>query len=234
MLSKIRNKVFYAFSIIVICVYPVNYVVAEGAEQLKQIDYLISSHTFDKALEKLDEAIKFAPNNAELYRKKGYCLLISGAFKGAVENYDKAIALGDTSSGNLTNKAAALIKQGKPQEALEVTTIALSRTDGKIAENYHHLCGALTGLEKFKDAIVACDKAIYLEPGYAQIRGTRAVVLYSLKKYAEALIEISAAIELNSYLAELYYIKGIILNKLHREQEALKMFQKAASLKKYL
>jgi len=234
MLSKVKNKLLYAFYIIVICISSVNCVVAEDAEQLKQINYLTSSHAFDKALEKLDEAIKLTPNNAKLYRKKGYCLLMSGASKEAVENYDKAMALGDTSVGNLTNKSAALIQQRKYQEAFEETTIALSREDGKIAENYHHLCGALSGLEKFRDAIVACDKAIALEPRYAQIRNTRALVLYNLKQYEEALIEISTAIELNSYIPEQYYSKGIILNRLHREQEALEMFQKAAHLKKYL
>tara|TARA_B110000503_G_scaffold132528_1_gene208582 strand:+ start:2908 stop:3225 length:318 start_codon:yes stop_codon:yes gene_type:complete len=101
----------------------------------------------------LDEAIKFDLNNAKLYSKKGYYLLMSGSFKKAVENYDKAIALGDSSISNLTNKAAALIGLNKYQEAFEITTIALSKGDGKTAENYHHLCGALTGLDKFRDAI---------------------------------------------------------------------------------
>tara|TARA_B110000503_G_scaffold132528_1_gene208583 strand:+ start:3206 stop:3457 length:252 start_codon:yes stop_codon:yes gene_type:complete len=80
---------------------------------------------------------------------------------------------------------------------------------------------------------VACDKAVFLEPSYAQIRGTRAVTLWGLRRYQEALREIDIAIKLNPYILELYYNKGTILQKLHREQEALDMFKKAARLKKY-
>tara|TARA_B110000503_G_scaffold132528_1_gene208581 strand:+ start:2755 stop:2907 length:153 start_codon:yes stop_codon:yes gene_type:complete len=50
MLSKLKNKVLYALYIIVICVHPINYVLAEDAEQLKQIEHLTSSQAFEKAL----------------------------------------------------------------------------------------------------------------------------------------------------------------------------------------
>jgi tetratricopeptide (TPR) repeat protein len=234
MLSNLKNNILYVLSMIVICIHPINYTLAEDAQQLEQIEYLTSSHAFEKALEMLDEAIKFEPNNAKLYKKKAYCLLLSRSYKEAVENYDKAIELGDTSTSNLTNKAAALIPLKRYQEVFELTTIALSKKDGKTAENYHHLCGALTGLDKFKDAIVACNTAVSLEPSYAQIRATRSSTLWGLKRYEEALADIDTAINLNPSLPDLYYNKGLILQGLHREQEALGMFQKAARLKKYL
>lgn len=209
---------------------------SKNQEQIKEeISYLISANEFMRALALLDNVIGLIPDNAELYRNKGYCLLRLNKFTEAIETYNKAIELDPYVSSAYTNKAASLFGLGKYKESLIETNKALEISvdnEGR-AENLHHLCGALTSLEQFDKALEACNEAIRLDPFYAEIYGTRAATLYGLKRYKDSLNDCDKGIELNPNIAGLYYNKGVVLRKLHRELEAVESFKKATKLKGY-
>ncbi len=56
---------------------------------------------------------------------------------------------------------------------------------------------ALNGLARYKDAIIEFNKAIALNPKWADIHYNKSVVLCNLKKYKEAIMELNKAIKLN-------------------------------------
>jgi len=84
---------------------------------------------------------------------------------------------------------------------------------------------------KYELAIKAIEKAIELEPDYAEAWNNKGVALGKLGRHDEALKAYEKAIELKRDYAEAWYNKGVALGKLGRHDEALKAYEKAIELK---
>ncbi len=74
---------------------------------------------YDKALEKLDEAISMDINNSEAYNLKGLVLMNSNRYTEALSAFDKSIEIDSKYLAPLINKGIVFMKIQKYNEAID-------------------------------------------------------------------------------------------------------------------
>ena len=82
-----------------------------------------------------------------------------------------------------------------------------------------------------RDAIPAFDKALRLNPRYAEAYNARGVTYNEMAEYERALKDYDAALGLNPQYAEAYFNRGNTYNDLGQEDKALKDYDEAIRLK---
>jgi len=85
-------------------------------------------------------------------------------------------------------------------------------------------------LSKYEEAIAAYDKAISLNPEYADAWIYRGVAKHDLKRYEEAITDFDKAIALNPDFAEAWNCRGAAKANLQRHEEAIADLDKAILL----
>ncbi|MBE9215867.1 tetratricopeptide repeat protein [Plectonema cf. radiosum LEGE 06105] len=85
-------------------------------------------------------------------------------------------------------------------------------------------------LQRYQDALSNYQKAIEIQPEYAQAWNGKGKVLYELNSYQEALLAYDKAIQIVPDYQESWSGRGFVLNKLQRFQEAISSFDKALTL----
>lgn len=119
-------------------------------------------------------------------------------------------------------------KQAKPALDLYKQAIALNP---KSSEAQWGRCYSLNVLEKFTEAIAACDAALKLNPNYAEALWSKGYALDRQQKDQQALVLYERAIALKPNLAEAWSNKGTALLQLDRPAEAVAAFDQATRLK---
>ncbi|MGA9431839.1 MAG: tetratricopeptide repeat-containing glycosyltransferase family protein, partial [Xanthobacteraceae bacterium] len=89
----------------------------------------------------------------------------------------------------------------------------------------------LHALERYAEALAACDHAIALQPDYAEAQTNRANTLTVLRRYDEALEACSRALALAPDYVEAFCYRGDALHGLQRFDEALVGFDHALALR---
>lgn len=148
-----------------------------------------------------------------------------------------------------TNKGVALAKLEKYEAALECfnkatklnpenplawrwkgTTIFNMSKDKGIIERTGKLNNTKYDISRFEEALKAFEKAIEIEPDYADAWFGKGAILGGLGRYEEALNAINEAIKLNPKDSGAWWNKGVALQKLGRYGEAEKAFKKAIKI----
>ncbi len=80
---------------------------------------------YDKALEKLDEAISMDTNNSHAYNLKGLALMNCNRYSEALSAFDKSIEIDSKYLAPLKNKGIVSMKNQKYNEAIDIFTNAL-------------------------------------------------------------------------------------------------------------
>lgn len=117
----------------------------------------------DRALSLMNMAIVHFPENSQFHFFLGNLLSTQGDFSNAVHRYQKAIDLGDSSSGLLSGLGAALIQVGRQDEAIDVLSRAQQMTPEcpLTASNYLlaiQYSSQLTRAEKFAAATTFAER----------------------------------------------------------------------------
>ena len=84
---------------------------------------------------------------------------------------------------------------------------------------------------KYLEAIECFNKALEIDPEYAEAWNNKGISLRKLGRYEEAIECYDKALEINPRLAESWHNKGIALNELGRYHEAQKCLRIAGMLK---
>jgi tetratricopeptide (TPR) repeat protein len=129
----------------------------------------------------------------------------------------------------LVNKASALLKLGRNDDALKASEKAID-LDPNYVIAWNNKAAALINLGKYNDGLMAAEKAIELDPKYATAWSNRASALNSLGKYDEGLLAAEKAIELNPSYAIACSNKASALINLGKNDEALLAAEKATEL----
>ena len=123
------------------------------------------------------------------------------------------------SLGNIINQALSLHAKGNILEASKWYQYLIKKgiNDQRIFSNYGII---LKDSNKFKEAILLTQKAIDLNPDYANAHANMGLILSDMQKYKEAEIATRKAIQLNPNFSEAYSNLGNILGELDKLKEA--------------
>ena len=97
-------------------------------------------------------------------------------------------------------------------------------------KDYYNQGNDLLASEKHEEALAAYDKAIELDPDYANAWDSRGVSLDNLEKYEKAISSYDKAIKLDPDYANAWYNRGNSLDDLKRYEEAIASYDKAIEL----
>jgi eukaryotic-like serine/threonine-protein kinase len=130
----------------------------------------------------------------------------------------------------LLSQADQLRQQGQSQPALDhyQQVIALNP---KLAEAQWGSCYSLNALEKFAEAMTACDAALVIKPDYAEAIWSKGYSLDRQQQDQEALKLYEQAIAIKPDFAEAWNNKGAALLQLNQPTEAVAAFDQAVRLK---
>jgi len=104
-------------------------------------DLCQSQMNFDQSVKYYSKALEFAPNNANLFQKRGYSFYRLVEFPLAIENYSKAINLDPTLSEAWFQRGEVLYRLGEIVQALrDFERCLLLNPDHGKAKAFTHLC----------------------------------------------------------------------------------------------
>jgi tetratricopeptide (TPR) repeat protein len=87
-----------------------------------------------------------------------------------------------------------------------------------------------TNAGQYADALASYDKAVFIQPGYADAWLNRGVVLENLGRYSEAVDSYDKAIVLQPSFAQAWFNRGVALRKLGRYADAIVSYDKAIAI----
>lgn len=157
-------------------------------------------------------------------------ILMSQKRYGEAEPYlQTAVKAGATSDVTFYNYGLVLKALGRPDEALERFTEAITLNPGN-ADSWNNRGTVLNELKNPARAIDDFDRALALNPASAAPLFNKARSLAELKRYDEALAAHDQALAINPGLAEAWYGRGFVFHQLQRHDDAARAYARALQL----
>ncbi len=220
---------------------------------------------FEKALEAFEHALELEPENTFAWNGKGNTLCERGKYREALEAYETLMGLDHGSLPARYNRGVVLIRlKGRKKEYDEVLEKRLKIAFKKFldisekipeenldSETWKYRGFARAGLDQYRGALEAFEKALELNSGDPSLELCRGLVLIYLKRYEEALgalekvdkdeVESEGSgktflrkkalqkkpFQKKSFQEVLWNAKGFALDALEKPWEALEAFERA-------
>ncbi|TAL04548.1 MAG: glycosyltransferase family 41 protein [Rhodospirillaceae bacterium] len=171
-----------------------------------------------------------SPNlNLDELLHKGMRLHQENQFDEAAAIYGEILALCPLHFNALHLLGVLRNQTGHPDEAIRLITAALEIQENAAAFLNRGL--ALSTLGRHGESLAEYDRAIALQPDYAEVFNVRGNSLKELNRADDALASYDRAIALNPDYAEAFNNRGTLLSRLKRHDEALSDFDRAILLR---
>jgi tetratricopeptide (TPR) repeat protein len=171
-----------------------------------------------------------AETSAE-WLEEGNLLYQHSNYTGAIDAYDKAIALDQYFAIAWCNKGLALSNLARYNEAIEAYNKAIA-IDKNYKKPWYNKGNDLDKLGRYEEAIEAYDKAIAIDQNYTDAWYNKGNDLYKLKQYEKAIEAYNKAIAIDPNLAYAWNNKGLAFFELGRYEEAIEAYNKAIAIDK--
>lgn len=183
----------------------------------------------------LEGAITFASRAIELdaedysaFEMRGKARFQQGHFEQAIQDFDESIRLHST-TGAMINRAIAHQRQGNLNAAIEDLGAVI-----EVDENNHrawYSMGNCFLVARLNDQAMKCyQRAIELDPSFAEVYAQRAYLHFEKGKLPKALADCETALSYNPNTYQAHYMIGMIQNDLGEYQKALASLNQAAQL----
>jgi tetratricopeptide (TPR) repeat protein len=160
----------------------------------------------------IDAALKLEPDKEEALAAKAHLLSRTGNHAEAIQLYDRAISVSLDGSNLELDRAIALQKAGRLQEA-KAGFLAAYQT-AKTAGDFDRICFAKAADNVLlESALEDCRHAFRLDPKYPALPESLGLALLKLGKLQDALADLNKAVDENSG-AEAYLIRAIVRSRL--------------------
>jgi len=169
-----------------------------------------------------------AGEEAKRLFEEGNRLFEGGKYQGAVESYDKALAIDPKDAAAWYNRGNALGDEGKYQKAVESYDKALA-IDPNDAAAWYNLGNALDELGKYQEAVENYDKALAIDPKDALTWYNKAVASYECEDYSRAQQCAEEALKFGED-AGCWNLIGLARFQMGEERDALDAFLRAVEL----
>ena len=199
------------------------------AQQLATIGSVFSEKgEYEKALEKLNEAISLDDKNFLAYNNLAHLHSMLGKFDKAIDYGTKAIELEPKNTSGYHNRATYYLKINKTNEAIDDLKKALEIDPG-YPDAWNTLGMALYYNDENNEAIEKVTKAIELDPKKFEFYNNRGNIFLKMEKYTEAIKDFKNALNIKENPIS-YNLQGVALSNLERYDEAIDYFRKATEL----
>ncbi len=186
----------------------------------KKANALHNLKQYDEAINAYNKAIAIDPEFAPALYYKGRVLLDLKRYDEAIASFDKAIAIKPSYDAALSEKEHTLWLRDH-SHGKEPSDRAIAFLNKGIA---------LYDLKQYDEAINAYNKAIAIDPEYANNFYNKGLALYKSGRYDEAITTLNKAIAINSNEFDNFYSKGLALYQLGRYDEAITTLNKAIAI----
>ncbi len=200
---------------------------------------------YRQGVEDANKAIQLDPNpnTPYSYYHRAKSLAALGNYQEAIEDYGRAIQIDPTYSWSFFYRGLAFMNLGKIDQAREDFKKAAS-LGNKEAQSCLRADGTLSAVAWYtkglrlrssypknnREALKAFDKAIEIDPNYAQAYLQRAYIYNDGGQYPESLRESDRAIKLDPKLAMAFNSRGVARTGMRDYREGIKDFNKAIEL----
>ena len=168
-------------------------------------------------------------STAEDWFKEGLKKQTKGDYRGAIADYDQAIALDPEHAVAYSNRGAIYYALGQYPQAIADYDQAIA-LNPEYAVAYSNRGAIYYTLGQYPQAIADYDQAIALNPEYAEALSNRAATYTALKQYPQAIAGYDQAIALDSEHAGAYLNRGITYKETGKIAQAKQDLQMAAKL----
>jgi tetratricopeptide (TPR) repeat protein len=148
--------------------------------------------------------------------------MLVNEFERAIEMFDTSITDGTNASLSHFGKGTAHYKHAEAYAYIAAPDNKKSATSSNSIKAYH-----------YREAVKHFDKAISLNPDFAEAHYNKGVAEMALSDFDTAIKDFDTAITLNPDLAEAHYNKGIILIQQGKTDEAITALSRAGELGLY-
>jgi len=185
----------------------------------------------------LAEEENSAENSSDYWLTIAYGLSANGSYEEAIEAYDNAILIDPENGIFWINKANALGRLNRTDEAIEAYQKALDITNNTLKTNPQNCIAwsdkglLLHNVGNFEEAVRAFDNATDIDPEYEMAWMMKGVIQASeLHRYDEAVLAFDGALQANPEDAQAWSLKGDALKESGRQAEAEAAYAKAREL----
>jgi tetratricopeptide (TPR) repeat protein len=192
---------------------------------------------FEEAVGYFQQALRFEPDNSELWYNLGAALSAAGRYEEAIGCYHKAIGLKPDYYKALNNLGAILSTEGRYDEAIEYFQRA-KRIQPNFFDTLKNLGSALAATGRFEEAIQCYRQAIQISPNHPETLVYLGMTLGQAGRNPEAVDAYRAALKLNPDLPAALNNLALILATSSRDDlrngpEAVQLANRACQLTQY-
>lgn len=192
---------------------------------IEEIITLLHLNFPKKALQRIEEALKFNVKSQKLFFLKGCVLSQQKNYRQAISFFISAIKNGENSANAFSELAMAyfLLKDYKKARIYFnfAHKICSGQSDFAIRQSYYEAL-SLKELKQYKKALAVLNKisAAYKSEYFTDILSLQSICCYHLGKTKEALVYINASIGTNPALSQSYKTKAAILKYMNQIKES--------------
>jgi len=168
-------------------------------------------------------------DDAETYYNLGFSKVKSNDYRGAIEDFTKAIRINPNYTDAYNNRGIAKDKLGDYRGAMQDYSIAVE-VNPNFTLAFYNLGSSKVKLKDYKGAIDTFTKAVLINPIYAEAYNNRGIAKYNLQDYRGSIQDYTKALELKLNYVDAYFNRGISKYSLSDKAGACSDWRKAGEL----
>lgn len=182
------------------------------------------------ALQALQKATEFMPDDSEAHNNLGAYLVKIGQFQAAETSCRRAIQINTNSAAAHYNLGIALLKNDQLDNALESFRNAIEIKED-YSEAYNSIGNVLAELGQIDEALASYRHALEINPNYTEVHNNLGGAYLKLKLYNEAISCYRQSLTIKPDNAEMHFNLGSILTEIGQYDQSVACFQQALKLK---
>ncbi|HXX81927.1 MAG TPA: tetratricopeptide repeat protein [Thermodesulfovibrionales bacterium] len=187
-------------------------------------------HVWKSSITLWDSVIERTPMGVSIaYTNRGLALMKMGRLDGALEDFNKAIALDPSDYKAYGDRGLVFDQIGQSDKAIEDFDKAIALNPA-FYEAYTVRGALFDKMGQIDKAISDFDKAIALNPRFGEAYYNRGVAYGKAGRYKDSLESLSRSIEIDPYKADVYVSRGVSYALIGQYDRALEDLSRAIEL----